>query len=963
MKNKSKNYIFILFYFFLVFKSVNANEQFVFDVTEIKIFEDGNQINGYKGGTAISKDGSRIIGENFFYNKLTNILEVIGNVKYIDEKKNIIITTDKAIYLKNQEKVFTINNSKAINENNTISAENLEYDKINNIFKAKKNAVVEDFEKNSVIYADEINYFQNEERAYAIGNSKAINENNTISAENLEYDKINNIFKAKKNAVVEDFEKNSVIYADEITYLKNEEKIFTNGKTKALIEEKYIFYSEDVFYLKNIEKLTSQKRSSVEDDNGNIYNVDSFSYDIKNEILKGKKVQVSAKVEDNKIDQFFFSEGFFNFKDKSHIAKETKIKTHKEVFGDKNHDPRIYGSSSFGDVNKTVVNYGIFTSCKINDSCPPWSIKAEKITHDKVKKNMIYKNAILKIYDVPVLYFPKFFHPDPSVKRRSGFLQPQFNNSETLGSSLYIPYFKTLGHDRDFTFKPTFFEKFTKLEKEKYILQSEFRKKDKNSSLITDFAFLRDYKSFSDNSDNKTKNVNHLFLNYKNDLNIPNYLDSELEIQIEKVTNDTYLKVFQGNIYNTPVMPDSQTTMNSNIKLYLDQENQNLSTGIQVYEKLGTKHSDRYQYTLPYYDFSKNLDSIAPNNHLEGSINFSSNGSSTLKDTNNLRTTIVNDLSYQSDDFISNLGFKNNFGLYFKNLNSLGKNDTIYTSRAQIDGMSIFKIDTSFPLLKSKNLIRETLTPKISFKINPANNMNDYSDSTSIINANNAFDLNRLGISNDFEAGKSLTFGLDYKFDQRESNQSEDTKDKYLELKLATVIRDQDETDIPISSTINRKNSNIFGSINNNLFENINLGYNFSLDNDLQTLSSNSINTEVKINNFITTFDFIETRNELGSTHLLSNTTEYKVNDNNSFKFSTRRNKEINLTEYYNLSYEYKNDCLIAALKFNKTFYKDNDLVPTEDLFFSITLVPLTTYEREIYKKTPGASGLKGWFR
>jgi LPS-assembly protein len=56
---------------------------------------------------------------------------------------------------------------------------------------------------------------------------------------------------------------------------------------------------------------------------------------------------------------------------------------------------------------------------------------------------MIYKNAILKIYDVPVLYFPKFFHPDPSVKRRSGFLQPQFNNSETLGSSLYIPYFKT----------------------------------------------------------------------------------------------------------------------------------------------------------------------------------------------------------------------------------------------------------------------------------------------------------------------------------------------------------------------------------------------------------------------------------------------------------------------------------------------------------------------------------------
>jgi LPS-assembly protein len=70
---------------------------------------------------------------------------------------------------------------------------------------------------------------------------------------------------------------------------------------------------------------------------------------------------------------------------------------------------------------KQLLNNGIFTSCKINDNCPPWSIKAEKITHDKIKKDMIYENAILKIYDVPVLYFPKFFHPDPSVKRRRWF--------------------------------------------------------------------------------------------------------------------------------------------------------------------------------------------------------------------------------------------------------------------------------------------------------------------------------------------------------------------------------------------------------------------------------------------------------------------------------------------------------------------------------------------------------------
>ena len=61
-------------------------------------------------------------------------------------------------------------------------------------------------------------------------------------------------------------------------------------------------------------------------------------------------------------------------------------------------------------------------------------------------------------------------------------------------------------------------------------------------------------------------------------------------------------------------------------------------------------------------------------------------------------------------------------------------------------------------------------------------------------------------------------------------------------------------------------------------------------------------------------------------------------------RFETRRNKEINLTEYYDLSYEYRNDCLKAALKYNKLFYKDKDLKPSENLFFTISIIPITTY-------------------
>ena len=65
---------------------------------------------------------------------------------------------------------------------------------------------------------------------------------------------------------------------------------------------------------------------------------------------------------------------------------------------------------------------------------------AKEIKHDTIKKQLTYKDALLKVYDVPVLYFPKFFHPDPTVERQSG-LKTVLNKSNVLGTSYIIPYY------------------------------------------------------------------------------------------------------------------------------------------------------------------------------------------------------------------------------------------------------------------------------------------------------------------------------------------------------------------------------------------------------------------------------------------------------------------------------------------------------------------------------------------
>ena len=124
----------------------------------------------------------------------------------------------------------------------------------------------------------------------------------------------------------------------------------------------------------------------------------------------------------------------------------------------------------------------------------------------------------------------------------------------------------------------------------------------------------------------------------------------------------------------------------------------------------------------------------------------------------------------------------------------------------------------------------------------------------------------------------------------------------------------------------------------------ISLNYDFSLTNDFNTFEYNAITSKFTLDNFSTKFTFLEETGILGSSNSIENITKVNFNEYNSLSFKTRRNREINLTEYYDLIYEYKNDCLIADIKYRKDYYNDGDIIPKEELFFSITIIPFYTY-------------------
>ena len=928
MKNNFIIIILILLFNFTIIPFSISYEQFNFDVTEVEIKDEGNRFIGKKKGTATSDNGMLINADKFDYDKITNILKVNGDIEFIDSKKQIKIYSDSGTYLKQEEKIFTEGNSKAIDKDGT-----------------------------------------------------------TITAHKFNYDKNLNIVIATGNVKIVDTKRDYIIFAKKITYFRNEEKIITEGKTKTIIESKYIFNSKNVLFLKNEMQLSSSNYSTIKDDTQTVYELEKFKYLVTDKILKGKNVHISTtsnsgwySVDDDtfykkdqieevngfkraistqsnvewleETDKYNFKDIITSFKDKKFNASNTKINFHNNVFNSERkkfinlenarlndlfkdyyeeNNPRLYGVSSSGNEKQTIVKKGIFTSCKKNDSCPPWSFKSKEVTHDKIKKNIKYKHAVLNIYDVPVFYFPKFFHPDPTVERRSGILRPEQKHSKILGSSVYLPYFHVISDNKDLTFSSTLFNK------DIYMFQNEYRQVNENSTLIANMGYIDGYKSSLEGSSKNS--LSHIFAKYDSSLNLNNFLTGELNIFFEKTSNDTHLRVFDK--YIKSLTSKSQKNLASGFTLNLDREEYDLSGGMTVYETLSGSSSDRYQYVFPYYNFSKVLEY----NKLDGTFSFSNGGSNSLSNTNTLESSISNGLTYSSKNYFSDNGFQNNFGIHFNNPNVVRKNHPSFKSSVQSELMNLIELKSSFPLIKREDdAIFSTIIPKISFRMNPTN-MKNFSNKNRIIDVQNIFSINRLGLSNYYESGRSITLGLDYK---KEDLQNLEDLEKYFEIKLATVFRDKVEDDIPKSSTLNRTSSNIFGSITNNMYDFVKFEYDFSIDNDVHTFEKNSISAEFSINNIVTTFNFEETNGLMGDSNTLSNTTSVKFNNNNYLTFATSRNRKTSLTEYYDLVYEYKNDCLTAGISYNKSYYSDRDLRPKEDLLLTLTLFPLTIFEQRV---------------
>ena len=738
-------------------------------------------------------------------------------------------------------------------------------------------------------------------------------EGDVVKSDFAEYNKDSGILILKNNISLND-KYNNILTTNYVEYREKQKIFLTKGPTKIITSEKYILESKDLIVNKKENLIFSEDETYIIDQEKNEIFLSNFKY---NTIRNFFKSIGNIKVEDKNNNLYKFSQVYIDTKKKEIIGTDIKAYLNQDEFKIKeDNNPRVFANSMSFNKEKRSFEKNIFTLCgyRENDKCPPWSIQATKMLHDNQKKTIYYDNAVVKVYDVPIFYLPKLSHPDPSVNRRSGFLVPTISDSKNLGFGISTPYFYALNRDKNFTLTSKFYAK------EHPLFVGEYHQAFKNSSLIADFGYTEGY---SETNATKTEGAkSHFFSKFVRNFTGKNNSENKISLSLQSVSNDKYLKLYK---LKSNLVDYNQDTLESSLDFTHEDGDIFFGLNASVFETLKESYEDKYEYIAPEITLNKNLFA----NEALGNLDLQTNLKVHNYDTNKLTNFIVNDLSWSSKDFVHKSGVKTNFLSNFKNINYESKNVSLYKKdpTSEIYGALGYKSEIKFEKKNGKN--QHFLTPKLFARYAPGSMRKEKSGSR--LNPINAFSMDRLDHINNFETGFTGALGIDYEIKNNNQN---------LDFSIAQIINNEENKKMPSESSLDEKLSDLVGSANYDINGKIKLNYNFALDQNYKDLNYNDLGAKMNFGALDIDFNYLQEKNHIGDQDYFKTKLTYIQNDNGLLSFETKRNLITNSSEFYDLSYEYINDCLRAGLVYRREFYNDSELEAENSLFFKITLTP-----------------------
>ncbi len=582
--------------------------------------------------------------------------------------------------------------------------------------------------------------------------------------------------------------------------------------------------------------------------------------------------------------------------------------------------------------NTTVFSKVVYSACKAcekNKGRPLlWQIKADKVVHDKKEKTISYENAKLEFFGVPVLYVPRFSHPDPTVKRKSGFLTPSYTFSDQFGSGVRVPYFWNIAPNVDVTFSPTI------TTKQGLLADVEFRQRLTNGSYrIRPIGIYQLEPSGFSPGDRRFRGA--LFSD--GEFNINN--NWKWGWDVELTSDDTFLRRYNIKDDNALVSEAYLTGLKG--RNYFD---------VRSYYFQGLRTTDNTNttpYILPALEYNYTYDKPVLGGEVEVDTSFFNVERDTGADSTRLSTTVSWRKTIKTSSGVVVTPFAQGRGDLYRtnNVATAGGGSDVFARILPVGG-----VDIRMPWAKSTNRGLHIIEPIAQVIVRPNETKTSRipnEDSQSFeFGATNLFSIDKFAGVDRFEGGTRANVGLSYTYNDNNS-------DVWLRAVAGQSFQLGGRNSFGPNTGLENGSSDYVGELY------------------IQPTRGILMSARVRLDDK----DFSVKRNELGvsgSFDRLSGSVSYTrlaaapafgelaASEVINASASLRLNKEW--TAFGNIYYDvksgfrlqdgvglsYENECLILSLAYKETFTADRDLEPEKSLFFQITL------------KTIGGTGFGG---
>ena len=721
--------------------------------------------------------------------------------------------------------------------------------------------------------------------------------------------------------------------ANKLTYSQDDNIIEATGNVVAKNQEGKQISSDKIIYNKKTQQLSTFGNSKFTDEKGGTLFAESFEYNLEKKIISAEK---KVKFIDKEKNTYYFSKLNADDKFDEIIGFDINADLNKQNLksGDKFNEfiePRFSGKSASIKNNITIVKDARFTTCKKTnetDGCAYWNLNAGELIHDKEQKKITYKNASLDLNNVPVLYLPYFAHPDPTVKRESGFLPPTLANlGGDIGSTIKIPYFYPVSQSADFTVSPVYYFK------QHPLLLGEYREKFKNGDISLEGGFTQGYKEVTTT---KTDGSRHHLYGNLNLIFSDKILDQTiLNAKVQQVNNPTYLRVNKINSTNDGfkknLIKEDDTKLTNEINLNSFGKTENLNIKAAAYRDISvTKNSDQYSYLLPELSYSKY--NLFNNNNLSLNSIFKSQNTN----TNQNKSTFINNLDYSTQDF-----YNNNLGIGYKfltKINNINYYSDYKTPNQNLNSQinPVVGFDTSLPFAKINKDTEQYIIPRILTRYAPGKMTNATTNDTTL-NTDNIFSMNRMNSDELIEKDLSFNLGADWIWQEKKTNNKEPEK---ATISVGQVLKLNKDLDMPTKSSLQKSNSDIVSKINYLSPKNFDVTLKSTFDNQLNHVYYNDFTFKKNFTSSEVNFNFYEKNSHIGNErYAKANVTSY-ITDSTKLKIESDRNLKTDLTNSHKLGIENENECIRYGFYLQKNYSTDKDLKPATSVYFGVTLLP-----------------------